>query len=498
MNLMLPRLKHICNIVLVALLVMSCSSCARWREAKAVVSEADSLLVHHKIVTRDTTALNFAINTLDGPLGHIFARDELAKAYYFMGRNFYYANDFATAAEYYILCDRMSPSDPMYKGRVNSCMGFICKQDSSFAEALEFYERACEAHQKSNNTWYYAHNLLNIAEQYVNLGEYNKSDSVLLLASNYDVDSAYYARMVDVYALSLYNQQLYDSALVHLLSIKDYPRNLDARCYSYQLIMHCYEFQNQLIECPYYAQYIINNSKNPSFCSNAYFFLMYDAKNRNTVEELARYSTYREDEDRILRHVTESYAQASVKLREYINNPFSIHVEEILIILFCFIVIAIWAIWYSRKITNRKIASEKKLMEQEIAKWKEGILQKMNEEKAISEIEKRKMILNVVMDYADEFAIDKPIWDNDTKLFRLADSCFGFIIYRLKHTYHLRNSELKICLMVLLDFPNKEIARIVSYKEDSYPTIKRRLATKLGTSSSEMRNFLLDLIVKIL
>ena len=137
-------------------------------------------------------------------------------------------------------------------------------------------------------------------------------------------------------------------------------------------------------------------------------------------------------------------------------------------------------------------------MEQEIAKWKEGILQKMNEEMAISEIEKRKMILNVVMNYADEFAIDKPIWDNDKEIFRLADSCFGFIIYRLKHTYHLRNSELKICLMVLLDFSNKEIARIVSYKEDNYPTIKRRLATKLGTSSSEMRNFLLDLIVKIL
>ena len=46
MNLMLPRLKHICNIVLVALLVMSCSSCARWREAKAVIVEADGLLAN--------------------------------------------------------------------------------------------------------------------------------------------------------------------------------------------------------------------------------------------------------------------------------------------------------------------------------------------------------------------------------------------------------------------------------------------------------------------
>ena len=491
-------MRYFIQIPLFILLIGNLVSCQAWRDAKAVVSEADRLLVEG-VVIRDTAALGEVINALENPLGRMFAREELSKAYYLMGRNLDdYHHNFSDAADFYIKADRMKTKDWVLRGRINSCMGFICKQDSCFTEALEFYERACEAHQKSDNTWYYAHNLLNIAEQYVHLGEYNKADSVLLLASNYDVDSAYYADIMDVKAMALYNQQLYDSALALLMGINDYPRNIEAKCYSYQLMMHCYEFQNQLIECPYYAQYIINNSKNPSFRSNAYFFLMCDAKNRNAVEELARHSTCREDEDRNLQHVSESYAQASAKLRDYLNNPYSVHAKEILIILFCIIVLAVWAIWYSRKITNRKIASEKKLMEQEIAKWKEGILQKMNEEKAISEIEKRKMILNVVMDYADEFAIDKPIWDNDTKLFRLADSCFGFIIYRLKHTYHLRNSELKICLMVLLDFPNKEIARIVSYKEDSYPTIKRRLATKLGTSSTEMRNFLLDLIVKIL
>jgi hypothetical protein len=477
---------------------MSCSSCARWREAKAVVSEADSLLVHHKIVTRDTTALNFAINTLDGPLGHIFARDELAKAYYFMGRNFYYANDFATAADYYILCDRLNPSEPMYKGRVNSCMGFICKQDSCFVEALEFYERANIAFEKTGDKRRVANGLVSIAEQYVNLKDYAKADSVLKIAARYDVDSAYYARILDVYALAHYNQQLYDSALVHLLNIKDYPRNLDARCYSYLMIAKCYNKLLDINEAKKYAEYVITHSSNSSFRSNAYYILIQSAEIEGNINQLAEYSKCREDEDRILQHLSESCAQASAKLREYINYPIHIPLKEILIVLFCIIVIAVWAIWYSHKIVNRKIASEKKLMEQEIAKWKEGILQKMNEEKVISEIEKRKMILNVVMNYADEFAIDKPIWDNDTKLFRLADSCFGFIIYRLKHTYHLRNCELKICLMVLLDFPNKEIARMVSYKEDSYPTIKRRLATKLGTSSSEMRNFLLDLIVKIL
>lgn len=484
-------------MLLVALLVMSCTSCARWREAKGVIAEADSLLVH-KIVTRDTAALNFAINTLDGPLGYVFAKQDLAKAYYFIGRNFYYLNDFSTAADYYILCDRLNPKDPLYKGRINSCMGYLCKQDSCFEEALEFYLRASCAFKESGIEWYYAHNMLNVAEQYVNLGEYNNADSVLLLASNYDVDSAYYADIMDVKAIALYNQQIYDSALVLLLGIKDYPRNIEAKSYSYLMIARCYNQLLKIDKAKKYAEYVITNSCNFSFRSNAYYMLIQSAEIEGNINQLAEYSKSREDEDRNLQHVSESYACASAKLREYINNPFSIHVKEILIVLFCIIVLAVWAIWYSRKIVNRKIASEKKLIEQEIAQWKDGILQKMNEEKTISEIEKRKMILTVVMDYADEFAIDKPIWDNDTKLFRLADSCFGFIIYRLKHNYHLRNCELKICLMVLLDFPNKEIARIVSYKEDSYPTIKRRLATKLGTSSTEMRNFLLDLIVKIL
>ena len=163
-------------------------------------------------------------------MGYLFAKQELAKAYYFMGRNFYYLNDFSTAADYYILCDRLNPKDPLYKGRINSCMGYLCKQDSCFEEALEFYERSSYSFKEAGDEWYYAHNLLNIAEQYVNMREYAKADSVLDIAKGYEIDSAYFARMVDVRALALYNQQLYDSALVCLLSIENYPRNMDARC----------------------------------------------------------------------------------------------------------------------------------------------------------------------------------------------------------------------------------------------------------------------------
>ena len=300
---------------------------------------------------------------------------------------------------------------------------------------------------------------------------------------------------MDVKAIALYNQQIYDSALVLLLGIKDYPRNIDARCYSYQMIMRLYNKLNNRTNSIYYAKYIITHSNNPSFLSNAYYHLVNYAKDNNDMDDIFMYSHLREDEDRKLQHVSESYAQATLKLKDYLRNPCPF---LYLWITGGFVLLLGGAgIWIYRRKSEQLIA-EKHQMEAELRNWKESIQQKLDRDKEDIMNEKRMIIRNIIMEYADEFAIGKPIWDNDTKLFRLADTCFGFIIYRLKHTYHLRNSELKICLMVLLDFPNKEIARIVSYKEDSYPTIKRRLATKLGTSSTEMRNFLLDLIVKIL
>lgn len=467
--LMLSRLRHIGKMLLVAVLVISCTSCARWRDAKAVVSEADSLLVKGVII-KDTAALSGGICTLENLMGRVFAKEELTKMYYLMGRNLddYYHN-FSDAADFYIKADRMKTKDWVLRGRINSCMGFICKQDSSFAEALEFYERACDAHQKSDNIWYYTHNLLNVAEQYVNLGKYNKADSVLLLASNYDVDSAYYARVVDVYALALYNQQLYDSALVLLLGIKDYPRNIETRCYSYQMIMRLYNKLNNSTNSIYYAKYIITHSNNPSFLSNAYYHLVNYAKDNNDMDDIFMYSHLREDEDRKLQHVSESYAQATLKLKDYLRNPCPF---LYLWITGGFVILLGGAgIWIYRRKSEQVIA-EKHQMEAELRNWKESIQQKLDRDKEDIMNEKRMIIRNIIMEYADEFAIGKPIWNKEKDVFRLADSCFGFIIYRLKHTYHLRNSELKICLMVLLDFPNKEIARIVSYKEIAIPPSK--------------------------
>ena len=489
-------LKHIIRLLLLVLLMGHFISCQSWREAKATVAEADGLLANG-VIMRDTAVLAAAISALDNHFGRVFAREELAKAYYLMGRNLDdYHHNFSDAADCYIEADRLKTKDLILRGRINSCMGYLCKQDSCFEEALVFYERSSKSFKTSGNEWYYAHNLLNVAEQYVNLQEYEKVDSILQLASTYEIDSAYYASLIDIKSLKLYNQQMYDSALVCLLSIKDYPRNVEERCFSAHQTLQCYCKTCRLDFAVGYAEYIIAKSSNASFRSNAYYVLIRYAEMCGAVDSLAYYSYLREDEDRIVQQNTKAYAEAIPKLTNYIFNPYPFRIwKMVLFVVGILIGITIFG-WGIGSKKNQELVMEKRIMEVELVKWKEQIQQTLDKEK-VSVTERREVIKNIIMEYSDDFAIGNSIWKNENELFRLANSSFGFVLYRLKHKYHLNNRELKICLMELLGFSNKDIAKMVFYAEDSYPTIKRRLARKLDISAGEMREFLMDFILKI-
>ena len=150
---MLPPLKHIFRLLLFVLLMGNLVSCQSWHDAKAVIAEADSLLAKGVII-KDTAALAEVIRTFNNPMGRIFAKEELVRAYYLMGRNLDdYHHNFSDAADFYIEADRLKTKDLILRGRINSCMGYLCKQDSCFVEALEFYERACEAHQNGGGAY---------------------------------------------------------------------------------------------------------------------------------------------------------------------------------------------------------------------------------------------------------------------------------------------------------------------------------------------------------
>ena len=463
--------RHIVHFLLVAMMLMSITSCARWREAKAVAVEVDGLLAKG-VIMKDTAALAEVIRTLE-PYGRLFAREDLVKAYYLLGRNMDdYYHDFSTAADYYIEADRLKTKDPILRGRINSCMGFLCKQDSCFQEALVFYERANEVFAKNGNERRYANGLVSIAEQYINLKDYSKADSLLSIAEVYKIDSAYYARMIDVKALALYNQQLYDSALVLLLTIKDYPRNIEARCHSYKLIMRCYYDMNKVEFSIPYAEYIIQQSTNLNYKSSAYCVLLDSVELINDINQLAQYSNEREDNDRLLRHTSEAYAQASAKVKEYLNDPNPNRKLYVVVAISVAILIIIGLITYW---IYRCYQHTLKVLDEE-------------KQKRIQLFERR------VFDNSIYFLAYSDVWDKTSKLKELANNHFNNMFYRLEEIDDLTEHDKIICLMILLDFSNKEMASIMHVQPNTISKSKKKIAKNIGVASADIRAFLIHFL----
>ena len=457
--------------MLVVLVVMGGASCTSWREGKEVVVEADGLFAKG-VIMKDTAALAEVIRTLE-PYGRLFAREDLVKAYYLLGRNMDdYYHDFSTAADYYIEADRLNTKDPILRGRINSCMGFLCKQDSCFEEALAFYERANEAFEKSGDEKRIANGLLSIAERYIYLNEFAKVDSVLQEAAMYCIDSVDYASLMDLYGFSLFRQQQYDSALTYLLSVKDYPRNVEAKCFNYMKIMHCYECLNQLIETASYAQYVISHSANPAYRSNAYFYLMANAKLQNDINNLSVYSHAREDEDRKLQHISEAYAQSAVKLKIYLHNPHPYRNLYILIFGGGIALLLLVALVYALH-----------------KRWRNTLECQDKERQNRRELFERKLF-----DHSVHFMCSD-IWEDTNHLREKANNYCDNIFYRLEDTFHLREHEIMICLMVLMNFSRDKMATYLHVLPNTISKSKSKIAKQLGTTSGDLREFLVDFML---
>ena len=468
------RFKHIFHFLLVVAMMMGGVSCTRWREGKEIVVEADGLLAKG-VIMKDTAALAEVIRTLE-PYGRLFAREDLVKAYYLLGRNMDdYYHDFSTAADYYIEADRLNTKDPILRGRINSCMGFICKQDSCFKEALEFYERANEAFYESGDARRYAIGLLSIAEQHINLKEYARADSILQIADNYEIDSAYYAMLLETKGIYFFGLQQYDSALTYLLSIENYPRPIEAKCYSNMKIMQIYVRQKNYILATIYANFIITNTQNPTYRTNAYYVLLKEAEINNNSIELAKYSYLRKDEDSKIHNNSELYAKSAHDLKAYLDNP-----HPYLLInwcIFCGMVAILLLCIVAYTLHKRNQGTSHKTTE----------ILRLQKEKSIAD---RKLFERQIFDYSIHF-ISIDAWKDSHKLREQANIYCGNIFYRMEETYHLSEQEIKICLMVLLEFSREQMANYLYVQPNTISKAKNKIAKQLGTSSAQLREFLI-------
>ena len=495
------------KIICIVCLCGGLTSC-HWHEAKEVIATADNLDQTEHLIYDDTAALGKSIRCLDNPFGRVLMSNTLGKAYYYMGRNLIdkYGR-INQAAECYIMADRLQINDPIYRGRVNSCMGYICAQNNSDSLALIFYERANKAFKKSTNEWYYAQSLLNVSLRAIHLHLFSKTDSLLLIAHSYQLDSAYRARYYETKGLYFYEQQQYDSALVYFNQGLNYWQSETEKCFSYVKIMQTYYFGKKDLQMLIpYANLIVKYSNNPNHLANAYYCLLLDAKENNDVNRLSQYTHARTDALKVLRDNTNKYAEATPKLMEYLQNPHPwrwIRITLFLSIILCAILAISIAVY--RKLTTAKIqlsTAQINSLSLQIKKHEEELNKQLDvlsthiriQEADILHQQSLLVFEKRLTEIRDKYHSPRNQWRNYSTLKKDIAPWLRDWTAKLD-TLPLSEQEKIFCTISLIytNLSDIKIADYMCYTKGSIRVLKNRILKKIGISSSEFSDFLYNL-----
>ena len=458
------------NICLFIVLISLLTSC-HWQEAKQVICLADSLDQTEHILYEDTAALQQAIRTLDNPFGSLFAHNQLGKAHYYMGRHLSLNDQITQAAEHYIAADRAQICDPIYRGRINSCLAHIAKQNESDSLALIFFIRANEAFKASGKDWYYAHTLLDVSEFHTYLHHFAQADSILHIAQSYQLDNYYHARFYETKGLYFYEQLQYDSAIHYFhqaLSLWEYEED---KFYTYKKLMQVHlDMGDQASALPY-AQIIVELSADPNDLVNAYYCLMQDAKARGDINKLSAYAHARQDANELLMQSVGNYNGAQTLLEEHLANPYPYRWAWITLL--CLIVACLLLV--ITIVLHRRYASRR--------------LQVAHDQ--IEDLSISAQLSNIRATYPRP----RKQWNDYNELKKDLETSLHDWLSQLD-TYQLSNRENVFCTYMLL-YPNaslEDLADWMHYSATGVSTFKRRIAQKIGIPTRELYDFLYEML----
>lgn len=476
---------HVRVVILLLSVLCSLPSC-RWQEAKEIIAVADSIDQNEHVIYDDTVALKRVICSLDNPLSRLLQNNTLGKAYYYMGRNLEDSyQQIAEAAECYIEADRLQIDDPIYRGRVNACMGYICAQNDYDSLSLIFYERSTSHFKESNNNWYYAQSLLNITIRHIKLSSFSKADSLLQEVRSYQFNDRYLARFYETKGLYYDKKSQQDSALFYFKKALSKYTIQDDKCFIYLKIVQNHLEKKELIKAVPYAQYIIQHAQDPRLIVNAYYSLILDAEAKSNAELLTYYTHARADAYRVRQENINKYDEGIVLLEEYLSNPQPLRwgwILLVLLIVMCSVLIA-GIIIYRKRTTLQLHISNAHLAELSVQ------LETQENELNIAcqKNHQAKMINALRIKYPTP-----PNKWNDYRILKKDINPYLSTWLTALEELNLTNREKVLCTFIFL-YPYlsvKELAKFMCVTKGGVQVIRTHVVKKVGIKSKQLLDYL--------
>ena len=454
-------------LTLAALLLSGCKSRAV-EEAREVITVADSLRAVGQGYT-DSVAIAEAYNTLD-KWQYIYPTDYVHACYHY-GRLLRNNDDPVAAMQVFINGTHSRTKDYHILGRIYSNMGSISHLAGEYQLAYDMYSRSADLFLKDGDTVSYYYLLNDMA---VELAVQGKKEETLAILNQIESNNATPSVLLNVLETKaeLYLQvQQYDSAIYYSKKLSQYQKD---RPTNHLICAQAYSYIGQKDSAIFYAKKVVSQSNSIYTLGNAYYMLTND-NTISGIEEIKEVAADRADILLEVSHQRSKLSQATQLLEQDLTRKPDMRGWMIVFIILISCVV-IFIIIRKQRLHRQSIQHKVDIME----------------DKQVDNITK------TIERYIDTNNIEKSLrWKNYVNLKSDADLYMGGIVSTLE-TYHLNETEIRYCVLFMLDFTPRRIAVMLHYNYPSgIKTLKKRICDKIVTQPQFLKETLLKIQPKM-
>lgn len=479
---------YIILLLSVSGMVLNACSMRALHEAEDVVAQADSLWHNgqmYGIDEGDSATLAQACETL---------KKHSAAACYHYGRLLRAKDDPVAAMQVFIDATHSRTRDYHILGRVYSNMGSICHLANEFPLSYDMFSHSADCFLKNGDTLLYYYGLNNMAYE---LAEQGKEEETLALLSTIDKNNPNLnlkANVLGTKAKLFFEKQQYDSVIetvnqILLLGIVE-PTSYGFKARAYWHLGNkdsALQCAKQVIDLPAASE------------QNKYNMLYILANGDSTLSNAAilDISAQRSDiETDTLIPLHNKWALATQLLEQDLNRK--LDWKWLIAIIGTLVVIgSIIGLYVYRKGKQKALLSQKiDMLEQTantIQEKKDELAERYQTERQRieAEIEEKCALLK-----NDDSLTKTLAWNDFEAMCHIVDRQFWLLASKLRNLHVLNDTEIRLCVLVLLDLNRKQISQILPYALNSVGKLKDHTAKVLGSTGKNLRNFLLKMITQ--
>ena len=496
---------YIMMTVIVAGIIAACTP-RSVREAQHVVQQADSLGAEGKmcgIDAGDSASLAQAYETLQE---HSAFSRQLAEvcpfvhctsllrtyshACYHYGKLLRAKENPVEAMQAFISATHSRTRDYHILGRVYNNIGDICHLAGDYQLSYDMFERSAEMYLINGDSLLYYYCINDMAFELAQQGK--KGETLTLLAaienqcSNKNLLAKTWETKAELYLLCT---QQYDSAIYYADKIHQtgaYESNgllIKAQAFSLMSIRD---------SATYYAEQVLNQSIALGELNNALYILTNDDETKEKTE-IRQTAADRSDIQKLLEIRQGKLSQAVQLLAQDLNREPDWRWLYVLIaiVLFAVSFTILYYIWRKRK-EHQQIMAELQVKEEVHAQLEQTIsdlsqLQEARQNQILQDVEAVCELLHNSSDIRTELC-----WNNYMQMCTIVNRRLYSIAERLQ-SFSLSEKEVRLCILVLLHSSTKQMVDMIPYSQSGLGKFKNTTARKLGTTTANLRPFLLNL-----